>query len=257
DTDGLADWQEIIYKTDSCRPDTDGDGYLDGEEVLSGYAPTIAAPNDAMESAQERGLPQNLTNILAENVAKQIIEGKLGNISDALDSTAIQTSNQVVNDAINQTIAQAMNEFSLPNISDDEIAISSDNSGDAIESYAGKIVQIMSDWEEKTSTQPSQTPQTEGEIFYNAISTRDFGQVSQYAQYYAGVSEDLKKIPVPSTLKEIHKKQIGIFKVTANIYQAIKEIDQDPLKTTLAIEQYGAAVELTKQMFFELANKLE
>lgn len=40
DADGLTDWAEIkIYKTDPLNPDTDGDGYKDGQEVINGYDP--------------------------------------------------------------------------------------------------------------------------------------------------------------------------------------------------------------------------
>ncbi len=39
DNDGLTDEQEEIYGTDRLNPDTDGDGYLDGEEVENGFNP--------------------------------------------------------------------------------------------------------------------------------------------------------------------------------------------------------------------------
>lgn len=39
DNDGLSDKDELIYGTDINNPDTDGDGYLDGEEVDKGYNP--------------------------------------------------------------------------------------------------------------------------------------------------------------------------------------------------------------------------
>ena len=39
DSDGLSDMLESIYGTDINNPDTDGDGYTDGEEVDNGYNP--------------------------------------------------------------------------------------------------------------------------------------------------------------------------------------------------------------------------
>ena len=40
DKDKLFDREEVkVYKTDPLNPDTDGDGFLDGEEVKSGYNP--------------------------------------------------------------------------------------------------------------------------------------------------------------------------------------------------------------------------
>jgi hypothetical protein len=40
DKDGLTDAEEAIFGTDPNKADTDGDGYLDGAEVLSLYNPT-------------------------------------------------------------------------------------------------------------------------------------------------------------------------------------------------------------------------
>ena len=45
DQDGLTDVMEDFYKTDKNNPDTDGDGYLDGDEVDNGYDPL--APGSA------------------------------------------------------------------------------------------------------------------------------------------------------------------------------------------------------------------
>ncbi len=39
DNDGLTDEQETIYYTDPAVRDTDGDGYLDAEEVAQGFSP--------------------------------------------------------------------------------------------------------------------------------------------------------------------------------------------------------------------------
>ena len=40
DGDGLGDREEVkVYSTDPKKPDTDGDGYVDGDEVKNGYNP--------------------------------------------------------------------------------------------------------------------------------------------------------------------------------------------------------------------------
>lgn len=42
DHDGLSNDLESLYTTDPSNPDTDGDGYKDGEEVANGYDPLTA-----------------------------------------------------------------------------------------------------------------------------------------------------------------------------------------------------------------------
>ncbi|MDO8581484.1 MAG: hypothetical protein Q7S16_01285, partial [bacterium] len=44
DSDGLTDVEEVLYTTDSAKADMDGDGYLDGQEVVNLYNPTGNAP---------------------------------------------------------------------------------------------------------------------------------------------------------------------------------------------------------------------
>ena len=51
DNDGLPDWEEALWKTDSHNPDTDSDGTLDGEEVKLGRNPTKKGPGDVLEKS--------------------------------------------------------------------------------------------------------------------------------------------------------------------------------------------------------------
>lgn len=260
DNDGLMDWQETTWQTDPCKPDTDGDGYLDGEEVASGYNPTMAAPNDELpdrDPTKPRSVPHNLTIALAGSLREKITDQGMESISDALDPSSISTSNRIVNTAIQQVISQAMAEFSLPHIPDEEIIISADNSQAAIQFYAGKIVEAINQWEAKSSIDQGNLFESESELFYYAIQNRDFTEIDKYIKFYQGAAEELKQILVPADLKDIHKEQIGIFWVTANIFRAIKQIDQDPLKTNLALEQYKTTIDLLGQMLLKLADYLE
>jgi len=51
DSDGLTDLEETaVYRTDSYKPDTDGDGFLDGNEVYNLYSPIGVAPARLVDS---------------------------------------------------------------------------------------------------------------------------------------------------------------------------------------------------------------
>lgn len=52
DSDGLTDLEETLYGTDSRNPDTDGDGFLDGNEVYNLYNPNGKAPAKLENSNQ-------------------------------------------------------------------------------------------------------------------------------------------------------------------------------------------------------------
>jgi len=50
DSDGLTDVEEALYGTDARKPDTDSDGFLDGNEVYHLYNPGGTAPVTLLES---------------------------------------------------------------------------------------------------------------------------------------------------------------------------------------------------------------
>ncbi len=52
DADGLTDTEEGLYGTAANLPDSDGDGYLDGNEVFNLYDPSMPAPATMLLSAR-------------------------------------------------------------------------------------------------------------------------------------------------------------------------------------------------------------
>lgn len=58
DVDGITDEEEILFRTDSRKPDTDNDGFLDGNEVYHLFSPIATRPTTLRES----GLVQTYTN---------------------------------------------------------------------------------------------------------------------------------------------------------------------------------------------------
>ena len=50
DSDGLTDVEEVVYGTQTNRPDTDQDGFLDGNEVFHLYHPNGNAPQTLLDT---------------------------------------------------------------------------------------------------------------------------------------------------------------------------------------------------------------
>lgn len=65
DSDGLTDTEEtIVYGTNPALPDTDGDGFLDGNEVFHGYNPNGTAPGTLVLAGLAQSLAANGFSIL-------------------------------------------------------------------------------------------------------------------------------------------------------------------------------------------------
>lgn len=76
DNDGLSDQDEIfLYRTDPKNPDTDGDGYFDGEEIRHGYSPLRTGERLAMVDADNDGLSDELELKLGTNLLKKDSDG--------------------------------------------------------------------------------------------------------------------------------------------------------------------------------------
>jgi len=73
DFDGLTDQAEIqMFFTNPFISDTDGDGFIDGAEIISGTNPNDASdPRDTFSSADYKKYQQNYEKIIDTNVAQK------------------------------------------------------------------------------------------------------------------------------------------------------------------------------------------
>ena len=252
DGDGLKDWQEMqIYHSDPCKPDTDGDGYLDGEEIASGYDPTKKAPGDELPGTKPqtpRPLPQNLTEALKQQLSGQITSnniraldqnGQLLSASDLENYPSIQ-------ETVRQVIAGSDKLFAPDPIDESQIKTTSDNSRRSIQNYAAAASTAITSIAARAGYNFSDS---ESQLFLNALEKNDFSELDLVQKMYQDTYEKLKTLTVPSDMLALHEEQLNIFSTTIKIYQAIKEINTDPLKANLALQAY----EPLKQQFINWA----
>lgn len=254
DNDGLKDWEEKVYRTDSNKKDTDGDGYLDGEEVTSGYDPTKPAPGDELlniNSKKPRPLPENLTEALSLKLSQAIVEGKINSFNSEtgkpLTSDELLAEDQF-DQVLKEALKQQTDEFILPQILDNEIKISVNSGKAETTAYLQGMKNALVPVEKKNKS--------EIQLFAEAMENGDYSQVKEIRQKYEQSYQKLKTVIVPPDLVLFHKGMLGVLYVVGNIYKAVENTNEDALKSIVAISHYAKTDEELNKLINQLFERM-
>jgi len=253
DNDGLQDWQEDLYKTDYLNPDTDGDGYLDGEEINSGHNPLVKAPGDTqMFYPLPIGDQYNITKkVLSEKTMQSIIDSYLAQKAEYLNDhpnissqetftasvktstiqemflRALSDSYPTLLEEAEKTISEMPEIFDIE-INDKDIEISENNSQEAIKSYLAAVSAILN---ADNFLLQEKSLQAISSAFENA----DFSQLDAIIKANDEKIERAKAINVPSSWKEIHKEGLKLTLILRNIFVSFRDLPNDPIKAYVAL----------------------
>jgi len=255
DNDGLRDWEEELFRTDPDNPDTDGDGYLDGEEVDSGHNPLVKAPGDNLSFYPlPLGEKYNVTNkILNEEAAHELMTSYLSQKLDYLENhpeienpeqflavTDASTIQEMAKRSIwdsyealmgtgGENISKLTEIFDI-SISDDQIKISEDNSKEAIKTY----INNASEW-------------LNSDVFFfqneilqtiaDAFKSQDFSNIDKLIRLNDDWIDRMKEIIVPSSWKEIHKEGFKTVILFRNILVSLRDYENDVFKAYYAADK--------------------
>jgi len=256
DKDGLFDWEEIVIGTDPNNPDTDGDGYLDGEEIITGYSPLKMAPDDKKTdfAIQPRPKPktvntQNLTQALANLLAKEVISENQNNFNanGKLVISKLPEIEPIVEEMI-KTINNSDVLFIRTKIPVSAVKINSNNSKEALRNYFSKANEITVGNLKKFGLKEGGGTN----IIKKVLISQDPSEADKIISYYKLTFSQLKELSVPSELEKIHKQELTIIYISQKIFESLKLIKEDPLRTIIAISQYNALVNKS----LELQNKV-
>jgi len=255
DNDGLKDWEEELFGTDPYNPDTDADGYLDGEEVAADTNPLIKAPGDKLVFYPlPVGEKYNITKkILDEEVIDSMLDSYTfqkgeyimdhpeiyspETFSAFTKQSTIQTmSKWALSDAYagllekaEQTISEIPELFNIK-ITDENIKISQDNSLEAIKLYLSQISSVLNS---DIFFLQEQTLQA----VLSAFKNNDFSYLDKLIKSNDAKIEQVKNIIVPSSWKEIHKQGLELTLLIRNIFVSLRDMQNDPLKAYVALEK--------------------
>ncbi len=216
--------------------DSNNDGMKDWEEVLRRVQENGGFNNLSSSDSV------NLTRELAKSMGVQVAslkEGAYPDISDSIKS---------IDENTNRSMLEFIASFNTQ-ISEKELKISQDNSSDAVKKYSGDVSEAI--------PQNPYPQKSEDDIFAEAMNTKNFRAIDEYIQYYEQAIKNMKNVIVPSDFLAIHKREIELFMATKKVYEAIKEINKDPLKTVMALQQNEKIREEMKGLVINFMNLVQ
>lgn len=221
DNDGLNNREESFWGTDPNNPDSDGDEYLDGEEVASGHDPLIPAPNDLVDN-------DNLTNKLSGLVLAGMYEGSLKKDSREYDESINNLALTTLDDAF-KTL-----EF---DISDVQLRIVSVNRANQ-ELYIQEFSKILEYFIKAYLGQMNDLGKDLDTLGDTSFDDKAVGNSFQTStEKYKHVLEKLAEINVPKNWKSNH---LGFIKFIGDLIQSNQAViagKNDPIKATVALNQ--------------------
>lgn len=202
DADGLSNAKEIIYGTDLKNPDTDQDGFLDGQEVKNGFDPT----QPGRIKLSQRGT-KNLTIEYFSWVKAQ-----QGFSDPRLDQNLIQTFFEANN----------LLSFETSKISKDQLQITQ-NSPENLRAYLVALSRIQLP-QEQISYQAMASQILTGQ------STPKLGGVIQALEQ---LQSQLQELPVPASALSIHQEYLGIVQELKTMFAQLTQAQTDPVLLSL------------------------
>lgn len=221
DNDGLSDDEENFYGTDPLRGDTDRDGFLDGEEIAAICNP-LEFSNDcaATYKAPERvNLTERISNAISAAIAS-------GDLAPGVDRNALLNNLATLTDGTILTGTQLFYVDDAPTF-----YVSQDNSTQALQIYVNELIALV---EELLGLSPNfLSPDALSNNFGNsqAISLNYSSRISM-------LKEKLVAMTVPDSWQELHTEIIRTSRRFELFFEAMRNFNQDPMKTAFALQQY-------------------
>lgn len=235
DHDGLDNGEEAVWRSDPYNPDSDGDGFLDGEEVLSDHNPTLAG-NDSLDKARAF-LALSSTERLAQAIAGGIVSGELD------PNTDISIYAQSVDTVAESTVYSVLS--ALENIEIDEVIESTAEDTTANrEQYLKDIFKIISgDLLDIVFNQPKElvlllTPDLSYSgpgIYDSAQKERVKSKFLQHSIEFQQAYDKLAALDVPQSWAAIHTKTLTLLKKLEMYHRSIALGVDDPLKQMVVL----------------------
>lgn len=246
DNDGLNDWEEVLWKTNSKNPDTDGDGTLDGAEVQENRNPTVVGPKDEMVKTlltaekqiggvtPEQAGGSNLTRMMGEQLGREYLKQKQASGGTLTDPQ--QITNVIANMLSASTVAD-VDPFTFEDIH--IVADSKETTKELIISTAN----ILQETFVQFPTSELEALHQIGEVSPELNSKIIASVVNPYITAYNEAEKELLRLTVPRTYARAFVVFLNTLEKMKQSLIAIRQADNDPALSFTGFKEYLRAQE--------------
>lgn len=249
DYDGLTNKEESYWNTDFQNPDTDGDKFLDGEEVASGHDPLKPGPDDI--------LPKPSTVNITDKISSLMVSGfYAGDLNPNADPVVY---NKALADISVEMLIDGESSLNPSNIPIGKTTLSSNSKKDQ-EKYIneiGSIIQVKL-WGELVNE-----PRVVGLNIINSFSETAQGtnDSRQYfyskTTHYRQVLDEVSVLAVPPSWLDIHQKILSSLQKLVINHQALGKTTDDPLKGALAMNNLMIVYQDVQPILVTISQKIK
>ena len=230
DHDGLTNAQESLWGTNPNNPDTDADGYNDGNEVANCHNPIVPSPNDKLPNCKPGSGPTSGSSSTSPDAFFPVPVKKIAeniNLTQAY-ATAVKDSDkspvtfsQFISNQPIITDLPKVNESAIQKEADSQLALAQ------YMSVAGDINSI--------------TDKTRFQLAINAFLTNeDASQFGVFATTVSTFENTLKTLRVPPQASTYHKLLLAYSELLASTFSQIADYPHDQVKALVALRQLDA-----------------
>jgi hypothetical protein len=244
DGDGLADWEEALYGTDTHIPDSFKLGMTDGEAVAKGLVVPKAITTIKTATSTAEADDASLTSAFAKSFFALYLSAKQSN--GGVELTADE-ANVVATQALDQLVLTASQTPDFKTAADIKV---SGTGPDALRAFAIAAEAVL-------MKNVSDATKSELEYLQSAVEGTDAtatAHLAALAKSYRDSAVGLAVLAVPSELAAAHLAIVNALMRLSEIYVDFSRVDSDPLTTMLALQQFKPTELAAEEAFRTLAD---
>jgi len=247
DGDGLADWEEVLWKTNPNSADTDGDGTPDKTEIDNNRNPSVAGPDDTL--ADHPVFPSYTKQIRRSTSTTKRMARRLAADYQEVRERGIPLTPEIQQALVSSSYREMRESLPKAQIYTlDVISTHSNASNAALRTYGYDTARLINN-----NTRPNAG--NEYVSFLLALEENDMSHLNDMREVVAGyrdIRDALLNLTVPKTAAGEHLHLINSVHAVAHIVNSMSDIDTDPARGIAAYSRYRAAIERLTRSFDQL-----